>query len=398
MDQKRFYSIVTAGLAMFAMLFGAGNIVFPLALGRDTGSMVGYALLGFIITAVLVPLIGLVSSMLVNGSYRELFGQLGKIPGTLLMTMCMILIGPFAIIPRCIAVSHSAIHWYFPSISLFIFSIMAAVVIFAFTYSRSSVVNIIGKFLGPIKLSLLLLIVVLGLWQYQSLPITSYTPHTSFMHGLINGYGTLDLIGIIFFSTLIINGLKKSIQFTTTGQLAWAGLQAGMIGSLLLALVYAGFCLVAAMHCGLIASIADRSQVLCVLASSLLGSKAGVLANLTVAVSCLTTAIALTTIFADFVRTELTGKRLGYIPALIITILCAIVMANLGFEKIMEIIVPIIQVTYPALIVLAFANIAKQTLGWPYIKIPVALTFILSAIITFWDKISVFTPSSFVGF
>ena len=67
--------IVSTGLAMFAMLFGAGNVVYPLALGRDIGHQVWFGLLGFVLTAVIVPLIGLVSTMLADGDYKLFLGK-----------------------------------------------------------------------------------------------------------------------------------------------------------------------------------------------------------------------------------------------------------------------------------------------------------------------------------
>lgn len=376
----KFFKIFSAGLAMFAMLFGAGNIVFPLALGRDTGDMVLYALFGFIITATIVPLIGLISANLADGDYKKLFKLIGRVPGSIAIFLCLLLIGPFAIIPRCITVSHSAISYYVPALSLFSFSILAAITIFLFTFKQSAVIDIIGRFLGPLKLTLLLSIVLFGLYWSSTPPHYDITPSDSFFRGLIDGYWTLDLLATIFFSTLIFSGLRRSMNLTTKKQQMIVGLQAGTIGAVLLAVVYAGFCVVAAMYAPALQGIDDRSKILTVLASIILGPQAGILANITVAVACLTTSVALTAVFTDYLQTEIFKHKVPYLTCLAITIGITTVMANLGFEKIMNLIAPIVITCYPALIMLALVNIGHQLWGWRSIKLPVALTLIATLV------------------
>jgi len=379
----RFTKIFSAGLAMFAMLFGAGNIVFPLALGRDTGDMVWYGLFGFIITATLAPLLGLVSAKLVEGDYKRFFKLLGPIPGSIAIFLCLLLIGPFAIAPRCIAVAHSAIAYYVPSLSRFIFSILSAAIIFLFTFRQSAIIDVIGRFLGPLKLTLLLAIVVFGLVWSSTPPHFDITVFDSFSRGLGDGYLTLDLLATIFFSGLILQGLKRSLTFANKKELLIVGLQAGGIGAFLLAVVYTGFCIVAAMYAPALAGITDRSKILTVLASIILGPQAGILANITVAVACLTTAIALTAVFTDYLMSEIFSNKTPYLVCLSITIGITTIMANLGFEKIMNIIAPIVIVCYPALIALAIVNILHQLWGFKYVKTPVAATLLATLIIKY---------------
>ncbi|BDC34384.1 branched-chain amino acid transporter [Candidatus Dependentiae bacterium Noda2021] len=379
----KFFKIFSAGLAMFAMLFGAGNIVFPLALGRDTGDMVWYALFGFIITATIVPLIGLVSANLADGDYKKLFKLIGRVPGSIAIFLCLLLIGPFAIIPRCVTVSHSAVSYYLPWLSLFSFSLIAAAAIFGFTFRQSAVIDIIGRFLGPLKLTLLLSIVIFGLYWSATPPSYEITPQDSFMRGLIDGYWTLDLLATIFFSSLIFSGLKRSLNLTSKKQQVIVGLQAGGIGAVLLALVYAGFCIVAAMYAPALQGITDRSKILTVLASIILGPQAGILANITVAVACLTTSVALTAVFTDYLQTEIFKNKVNYLTCLLVTISITTVMANLGFEKIMNLIAPIVIACYPALIMLAIVNIGHQIWGWRHVKLPVALTLVATLIVKY---------------
>src|SRR5262245_25771526 len=107
-------TVLATGLAMFSMFFGAGNIVFPLALGQFTKDQTLYAVLGLTLSAVLVPFTGLISMILFNGDYRAFFQRMGKWPGFLVSVVIMGLIGPFGAIPRCVTLSYSTVAMFLP--------------------------------------------------------------------------------------------------------------------------------------------------------------------------------------------------------------------------------------------------------------------------------------------
>src|SRR5690348_4123561 len=101
------------GLALFSMFFGAGNIVFPLAVGQITGDQVLFASLGLILTAALVPIIGVIAMVLFDGNQRHFFGRLGRVPGFLLALSIISLLGPLGSTPRCIALAYSTLKGAF---------------------------------------------------------------------------------------------------------------------------------------------------------------------------------------------------------------------------------------------------------------------------------------------
>lgn len=373
-------TVFTLGLATFTMFFGAGNIVFPLSLGRDMGNMVFYAILGFFITAIFVPLLGLISVMLFEGDYKKFLSTMGTIPANLIALICMILLGPFGCIARCIVLSYSAVQWHLPNISLFTYSLIASIFVFLVTQNKNRIVGLLGKYLGPIKLTLLLSVIAVGLAAPFMIEPTTFTSTQSFMRGFNDGYFTMDLICAIFFSMLIYTALKKMLadeSKTSPKDLIIYGIKSSLIGGSLLGLVYLGFCTIAAMYGPHIHGI-GRDQILSALTTKILGHGAGILANATVAITCLTTAIALTTVFADYLAHELTKSKIRYPYALLITTVITFAMSNLGFEGIMNFIEPIIVVLYPALIVLCLANIANKAFGFKYIKAVVFTTLIAS--------------------
>jgi branched-chain amino acid:cation transporter, LIVCS family len=376
--------ILPIGIAIFAMLFGAGNIVFPLGLGRETTSQAGYAILGFLITGILVPLLGLIAASLFDGSYKKFLGTIGNIPGAFVATICMLLLGPLGATPRCITVAYAAVKWHFPQLSIFFFSLATAALVFIATMRRGKIVELLGKILGPIKLTLLLSIVVIGLFSSVTPSPSQLTSWNSFLKGIIEGLGPLDLLATIFFSGLIVAAIKAQAtkDELSSRQIVSIGIKAGIIGGCLLGIVYTGFCLLAAKY-GALVNHVPKEQLLSVLTMCVLGSKASLLVNATVTVACITTTIALTAVFADFLTHEVFLGRINYRYALLLTVVVTFAMANLGFAGVAHIIEPFAVLCYPALIALSLANIAHLLWGFRYIKTLTFTTFIATVLITY---------------
>src|ERR1700722_13643393 len=116
---KKYFSFeaFTIGLAMFSMFFGAGNVIFPLAVGQYAGDKNFYAMSGLILTAAIMPIIGVIAMILFDGNYRQFFGRLGKVPGFLLALIIISLLGPLGSTPRCIALSYTTLKSSFPELS-----------------------------------------------------------------------------------------------------------------------------------------------------------------------------------------------------------------------------------------------------------------------------------------
>ena len=367
--------VLTTGFAMFAMLFGAGNVVFPLILGRDSGHQLFFGLLGFCMTAVIVPLLGLVAVMLHHGYYKCLLAPLGKIPAFLIIASCMILLGPLAMTPRCVTISYAAIKSYLPAVPIWIFSGGCAVLIFLCTIKNSFIIDLLGKFLGPLKIKLLLFVIIKGIFAPVAMMPVALTKMEGFRLGLLSGYGTCDLIAIIFLSSLILSRLRQGLhpeQQHDARAIIKLSLQASLVGGLLLSLVYAGFCIASGLHGAQLASV-ERADIFSSLSILILGEVGGCLANVTVAIACLTTAIALTAMFAMYLHKDFSASRLSYRFSLIITIIITAAIASLGFSGIMKFVSPIIEVLYPILIVYILG-----ALLWKWWKLkthrPVSLT------------------------
>ena len=386
---KYYKIILSTGLAMFSMFFGAGNVVFPLDLGRVAGNMNLYAISGLLLTAVLVPFTGLFAMFLFSGDYDSFFKRIGKIPGFLVISFLMALIGPFMAIPRCITLSFSTMSMYFPSMSLFYFSLASVILLYVLTVNRKKILDLLGLFLSPLLLISLLFLIIKGLIYHPAAKVVAISRVDVFLYGLREGYYTMDLLGAFFFSVVILLGLKRSLgkdfkMDTPEDKKRFfkITLISSGIGALLLSLVYTGFSYVASFY-SLGLNAAQKDTVLSVLASTILGPVGRIISNVAVTLACLTTAMTLTAVFSEFIQNELFKNKLNYKSSLIVTLILTFAMSELGFMGIIKMSMPILSIGYPVLIVLTFLNLANKLFGFKFVKIPVFITLVLSVLFYF---------------
>jgi len=379
--------VMATALAMFAMLFGSGNIVLPLGLGKDLGDMALYAMFGFFATAVMVPVVGILAMALFNGDYRAFMARIGKIPAAIVIFLCFALIGPLCVIPRCIALSHAALQWLIPQLTLLQFSLISALLIFGATMRKSSVIVLMSRVLGPLKLILLSVVIIKGIFMTTAIVPCALEGWTAFKQGIFAGYNTLDLLAVIFSTGLLLSGVTHDASGRQRSQREMMQIlvKAGICGALLLGILYAGFVVVASMQSGAEACLgAQEEQLLSILAAIILGAGGGALASITMVIACSTTAIGVTTIFAEYLSTELPRGWLSYRAALIITIILSAILANYGWMGIKNLVLPFVFVLYPGLIMLALTHIAERVfrvrLGAIPFYLTVAGTFVLRMI------------------
>ncbi len=378
----------STGLAMFSMFFGAGNVVFPLVLGQMSQSHNHYAMIGLLTTAVLVPFLGLISMTVFDGNYRHFFSRIGAVPGLLVAGIILALIGPLGAIPRCITLSYSTFDLFLPSSSLLAFSGSACILIFVMAYRRNRLLDILGYILTPVLLFLLAFIVFKGISGAPNAPMSTLTPTESISLGLRKGYQTMDLLGAFFFSSVVLVCLKRELD--PEGQrpyqhLVVMALKASIIGGLLLGTFYVGFSYLTAFNAADLAGV-EQQKLLGTIALQILGPIAGVVATAAIGVACLTTAIALSAVFAQFLHEDVFRERLNYPTSLFITLLITFCVSTLQFTGIVQALAPVLEVCYPALIVLSILNLGYKLSGFKIVKAPVYLTFVISVIAHFWWK------------
>ena len=354
MDTSKKRNLVAAGMAIFAMFFGAGNIVFPLALGQFALDKAPWALIGLLVTSVIMPFAGLIAMYFYQGRVDRFFNPLGRIPGLLLATLSVALIGPLGCAPRCITLAYSTMSVSFPGISLFVFSLFFSIFLFFFLWNPGRILGLVGYVLSPFKIILLVSVIIIGLMNMPEVaPATTDESRVPlFLHGLKEGYNTLDLVASFFFAPIILSSLSSSNK----GSLGPFFVRACMMGGVLLGSVYTGFCFLAYLYAPFLQGV-PAEKLLGTIATFVLGPKGGMIVAITVTLTCFTTTIAVIAAFSNFLKNELLGDRVSYVHSMIITVLVTFLLANLGFAGIANILTPVLKFCYPILIGLTIYNL-----------------------------------------
>ena len=362
------------------MFFGAGNLVFPLAAGQYAQDQNFYSALGLLISGVGVPLLGLLSITLFDGNHQAFFARIGKYPGFLATAFIMLLIGPLGAMPRVISFAYSTMNTFFPGTNLVVFSVIACLVVLLLTYKRSRILDILGYVLTPILLLTLAILIIKAFFTEPNLIEADEGPVAVFLHGMYQGYFSMDLMASFFFSSVVILCLKQELHPTDQKdfkKLIKMTIKAGCIGASLLALVYIGLSYVSAYNSEFLIAV-PKEEMLGALALKILGPYAGIITILAVAMACLTTAIALAVVFAEFLHEDITKMKLSYGASLVITLLITFLISTLNFEGIMNYLQPILIICYPSLIMLSFVNLMYKLYGFQYVKTPVLITLLIS--------------------
>ena len=379
-------NFLTTGLAMFAMFFGSGNLIFPVAIGQMAGAQNIWAILGLFVTAVLLPFLTLVLMLFYDGDYHRFFKQVGFIPGKLIIFIILALIGPFGGLPRCIAFSYSTFSIYTESMGIFWYSLVACILVFFLSIRKSRVVGIIGNLLTPILLLSLSVIVVRGLMIEPSMMArTEAVSDLSMLkRGLLEGYKTFDIFAALFLATAIMpafhNVLGRKALSHEKG-FASLALGASVVGALTLFVVYAGLSFVAANLSEPLAQV-KNDQFLGAIATMTMGDLAGLVANVTVSMACLTTAITLALISAQFLSQDVFLGKVSYFNSLILTMAISFLVSLLGFNGIMAMVLPILTIICPAIITLVITSSFKYLYGFRYGRELFYLVLAVSIVVT----------------
>lgn len=385
MSLRKSSSVLAAGLALFSMFFGAGDLIWPLILGGNAGDKNFFAMLGLLVTGVSLPLLGLIAMMMFNGDYRDFFGQIGKRQGMVLVFIIQAVLGPLGSIPRLITLSYATLKPYLSEeITLFSFSILASLFVLGFTLKRGKVIHLLGLILTPILLLCLGCILVLGFINPPIAHAIPWTPGEAFSQGLHVGYNTLDLIAAFIFAPLVLGHFmiekEAMTSFAYRQEIFSKMLKASLLAAGLLSAMYVGLTYVASFYTQVLPPNHLPEERLSAIAQYLLGPVGAFFACLSVAMACLTTAIPMVSICADYIQQDLLPRNQGVLLPLGITLVISIGVANLGFIGIANMLSPILNILCPSLIVLSISNIINKMYEIRTRKAPIFLTFALSTV------------------
>lgn len=367
--------VMGTGFALFAMFFGSGNLVFPITVGQESEGHYLLAALGILSTGVVVPFLGVLGMMLYQGNLGEFFSCFGK-KGTFLFSFfALALMGPFGVLARCLTVAHGALLLLIPKASLPLTSLALCLVIYLLTVNKNKIVETLGTILTPFLLAAIAVIAFFGLSQGPELgaspDLTSANAWKALKNGFFQGYQTMDLLAAFFFSQFLINHLNRKFATQSNDRSVLQHFyKSSLVGAGILSLVYFTLVLLGWIYSPLLTQTPPQ-EMLSVIAVESLGSMAAPWVCIAIIFACLTTAIVLTSLFADFLRTEISQNKIGNCLSLLITLSIGFTVSTFDFAGIAQFLGPILEAIYPALIALTLINIGNKFLSlkpshWPF--------------------------------
>jgi branched-chain amino acid:cation transporter, LIVCS family len=359
---KKTMDVITVGFALFAMFFGAGNLIFPPYLGLTSGTQWGIGFIGFIIADVGLALITVLAAAKAGGSMSAIMNMGGKRLGAIFGAAIMICIGPLLAIPRTGATTFEmGILPSLPGFSPILFSVIFFGLTLVLTIKPSKVIDIVGQILTPALLIALAVLIIKGVMT----PIGDISPEPMisnvFSNGISQGYQTLDALGAAAFAAVIITSLVNK-GYTEEKEKIKLTLMSSGVAAIGLILVYGGLTYLGATVSTMYGADVSQATLVVAITEHILGGPGKIILGIIVALACLTTSIGLTAAVSDYFATATNGK-LKYEHLVIGICVFSAVVANFGVNAIIKVSAPILVVLYPVMIVLVIMNIFSNVIN-----------------------------------
>lgn len=349
--------VILSGFALFAMLFGAGNLIFPPTLGYELGSNWKIATLAFVLTGVGMPLLGLLASFL-SGKDNDSFANKVSPLFSKIFNICLVIsIGPLLAMPRTGAAAYEITFYHAGLTSNLMKTIYLGIyflIALFFSLKSSKVIDRIGSILTPILLIVLVIMLVRGIYIHPG--VIEKTYDYPFKRGFIEGYQTMDTLATIVFARIILKSISNKEKLTPKQEFTFL-LKVSLIATIGLAIVYSGLAYIGSGMSGVnLAQGFERTDLLTKIAVLSLGKLGYLILAICVAGACLTTAIGLIVTTGDYFH-DLTG--IAYEKIVIVATIVGFYFAYFGVDYIIKISAPILVFLYPIAMALIFLNLCR---------------------------------------
>lgn len=353
--------VIITGFALFAMLFGAGNLIFPPMVGFINGDKWALATIGFILTGAGFPLLAIFTSAFAGKDLDSFAKRVSPKFSKFFNVALILAIGPLLALPRTGATAFEMIFSKGGS-NYNMYKIIFIVVFFGvsllFSLKSSKVVDRVGAILTPILLAVLAIIIFKGVFFPIGNSITTVKELAPFKYGFLNGYQTMDTLAAIVFSDIILKSIRKDKNLSPKQEFSFL-LQTSLIAIGGLAIVYGGLSFIGSTITDEALKGAGSVELLTSIVKTLLGNSGKIILAICVTGACITTAIGLTATVADYFS-ELT--KISYEKLAVITTVISIIFAMFGVDIIIKLAVPVLVFLYPIAIALIFLNIFKNNI------------------------------------
>ena len=377
-------TLVTA-FALFSMFFGAGNLILPPYLGFNAGESWNWVILGFAVSAVIIPILGIVAHARLQGTMLD-FGN--KVHPVFSLVYCILvyLISIALPAPRTASVTYEMGIVPYVDWSSLTFSTIYFGLVLVFALNRSQILDLLGKYLTPLLIMMLIMIIGVAAFGIFEDP-TPGTLKNPFGEGLLEGYQTFDAIGaVVVGAVLVISlNLKNHNDYAHKKMLIAQG---GILAGLGLLLIYAGLIYVGNLYSN-VETISSRTDLLSYISYDTLGSGGRIMLSGLIGLACFTTAVGIVTGTADFVKGLLKNYKYAYLTTAILGCILGVAIGQFNVDYIIAIAVPALYFIYPVTIILILLNVIPQKFASPNVFRGVIITTMLFSIPDFINSIGV---------
>ncbi len=356
MSKKFLRDMFVTGFALFAMLFGAGNLIFPPHLGWQSASNWFPGFLCFFFFDIGLSLLALFVIIKLGNDGLRVSARLGLKTAKLLMFLTVICIGPLVAVPRTAATTFEiGIQPLLPDFNPHVFSVLFFLIVILLSINQTRAVDIIGAILAPTMFVVLLVLIARGMISPLGTVERTTLMSAVVREGILSGYQTMDMMAMFLFSGIVLLSVTQK-GYTDSRQQAKIIRASGILAAAALFVVYGGLAYLGATVSSVYTSDLGLSALLVSITLDLLGEKGIILLGIIVALACLTTAIGLITSSASYFS-KLSRGRMSYRRMVIILSAFSCVLSNLGTSSIISLASPILELIYPVLITLTVLGI-----------------------------------------
>ncbi|WP_010531519.1 branched-chain amino acid transport system II carrier protein [Lentibacillus jeotgali] len=379
---------IIIGFMLFALFFGAGNLIYPPTLGIESGTSFWSAIAGFVITGVGLPVLAVAAVSFVKNDARELADRVHPLFGLVFTSVVYLAIGPFFGIPRAATVAFEMSMEPFTSGSaliLFLFTTIFFVLVYAVSRNPSKMVGRIGQFLTPLLVLTIIILCVGGFLLLNSVPEAPGQKYmqSPFFTGFVEGYLTMDAIAALAFGIIVVGAFKDRGISSSKG-LVKSTLKAGMIAGVGLITVYTSIGWIGSRMASE-GSFSNGGAILSGAADLMFGTFGALLLGVIVALACFTTSVGLVVACGQFFH-KLSGVSYQWIITLVT--FASYLIANQGLNTIISVSVPVLTFIYPIAIVLIILTFLHKSFGGAQAVYRGAI--LLTAVTALYDGLAAF--------
>lgn len=381
----RIRETVITTFALFSLFFGAGNLILPPLLGFKSGDQWWLVTLGFSISAVIFAVLGILAHAKLQGT---LFDFAKKVSPTFSLVYSTLIYAISIALPspRTASVTHEmAIQPLFTTPPL-LTSIVYFGLVFIFVMNRSKIVDLLGKFLTPAIIIILVSIIGITLFSIDFTfgPTAIISPFT---YAILEGYQTFDAIGAVVVGGVIIISINLKLKDASYSEKRGLIRRAAWLSGMGLFLIYGGLILTGALYHATFTSDLSRTSLLRGISVHTLGNTGNIFLSILVALACFTTAIGIVTGTADFVKSRCKNSQKAYIITAILGCFLGILIGQFNADYIIALAVPALMFIYPITLVLILLNVIPEKWASPSVFKTVVLTTMLFSVPDFLGSI-----------